>query len=133
MIDYRLSLLVTSHHTQKYLNTTKQRFLHFHNCNVPPKKPQRAAVILTVGGLQSLSLYVKSSYRTTPKLQMSDATENLLSVRDSGAYLSQRTQIQLPNKHKHIISCHSNLYDSFSSVHPSAEHILCLNKSYGFE
>lgn len=89
----------------------------------PPKKPQRAAVMLTVGGLQSLSLYVKSSYRTTPKLQMSDATENLLSVRDSGAYLSQRTKIQLPNEHKHIISCHSNLY----------EHLLCLNKSYGFE
>lgn len=48
-------------------------------------------VILTVGGLQSLLLYVKSSYRTTPKLQISDATENLLSVRDSGAYLSQHT------------------------------------------
>lgn len=57
------------------------------------KKPQRAAVFLTVGGLQSLSLYVKSSYSTTPKLQMSEATENLLSVRDSGAYLSQRTTI----------------------------------------
>ena len=42
---------------------------------------------LTAGGLRFLSLWVNSSYRTTPKLQTSDATENLLSVRDSGAYL----------------------------------------------
>lgn len=37
-------------------------------------------------------MYVKSSYRTTPKLHTSEATENLLSVRDSGAYL-QYTEI----------------------------------------
>lgn len=42
---------------------------------------------LTAGGLLFLSLWVKSSYRTTPKLHTSEATENLLSVRDSGAYL----------------------------------------------
>lgn len=43
--------------------------------------------VLTAGGLLLLSIYVKSSYKTTPKLHTSEATENLLSVRDSGAYL----------------------------------------------
>lgn len=43
--------------------------------------------VLTAGGLLLLSMYVKSSYKTTPKLHTSEATENLLSVRDSGAYL----------------------------------------------
>lgn len=49
--------------------------------------------ILTAGGLLSLSVYVKSSYRTTPKLQMSDPTENLLSVSDSGAYLYHKAEV----------------------------------------
>jgi hypothetical protein len=47
--------------------------------------PLRSA--LTTGGLLLFSMYVKSSYRTTPKLHTSEATENLLSVKDSGAYL----------------------------------------------
>jgi len=60
----------------------------FENLNKQTKKPLRTInYVLTAGGLLLLSIYVKSSYKTTPKLHTSEATENLLSVRDSGAYL----------------------------------------------
>lgn len=50
-----------------------------------------------------LSIYVKSSYKTTPKLHTSEATENLLSVRDSGAYLQHMV--------KDILFCLMCLFD----------------------